>query len=75
MCHALALLALLAPGALLAQRSQADEFAPAQLVQPPRDGWRTNGGNLYNQRYSASRALDPTNVGGLKGVWRTHLGG
>src|SRR5512144_2085434 len=74
-CHALGLLALLAPGAVLAQRGQVDAFAPAQLVAPPRDAWRTNGGNLYNQRYSATRALDPSNVGGLKGVWRTHLRG
>jgi quinohemoprotein ethanol dehydrogenase len=74
-CLALVLLALLAPSALVAQRSRADEFAPAQLVPPPRDAWRTNGGNLYNQRYSASRVLDPSNVGGLKGVWRTHLRG
>jgi len=74
-CHALGLAALLAPGVLVAQRGQADEFAPAQLVPPPRDAWRTNGGNLYNQRYSATRTLDPSNVAGLKGVWRTHLRG
>src|SRR3954453_10649403 len=74
-CHAVTLLTLLAPGALLAQRGQDDEFAAGQLVPPPRNAWLTNGGNLYNQRYSATRSLDPSNVGGLKGVWRTHLRG
>jgi len=75
MLHAVALLAFLASGAVLAQRGKVDAFAPAQLVAPPGDAWRTNGGNLYNQRYSATRALDPSNVSGLKGVWRTHLRG
>src|SRR4051794_16338183 len=70
-CHAVTLLTLLAPGALLAQRGQPDEFAAGQLVPPPRNAWLTNGGNLYNQRYSATRSLDPSNVGGLKGVCGT----
>jgi alcohol dehydrogenase (cytochrome c) len=52
-----------------------DDFAPAKLTAPPRDGWRTNGGNLYNQRYSPLTAIDRSNVAQLKGVWRTHLNG
>jgi quinohemoprotein ethanol dehydrogenase len=69
--------ALLAPRAVHAQRDRgaANAFAPKRLVEPPRAGWPTNGGNLYNQRYSASTALDRDNVAELKGVWRTHLRG
>jgi alcohol dehydrogenase (cytochrome c) len=57
----------------LAQRGAA--FSPQALTAPPRDGWRTNGGNLYNQRYSPLARIDRGNVGELKGVWRTHLRG
>jgi alcohol dehydrogenase (cytochrome c) len=70
---ALASLAALAAGAALAQR--APEFTPQALTAPPRGGWRTNGGNLWNQRYSALARIDRGNVGELKGVWRTHLNG
>ena len=56
-----------------AQRSK--EFTPQALTAPPRDGWRTNGGNLYNQRYSPLTRIDRGNVTELKGVWRTHLNG
>jgi alcohol dehydrogenase (cytochrome c) len=45
------------------------------LTPPPKSGWLTNGGNLYNQRYSALTAIDRTNVAQLKGVWRTRLNG
>ncbi|HVY65452.1 MAG TPA: PQQ-binding-like beta-propeller repeat protein [Gammaproteobacteria bacterium] len=50
-------------------------FAPAALVAPPKTGWPTNGGNLYNQRYSPLTAINRGNVAQLKGVWRTHLKG
>ena len=53
----------------------ADAFSPAALTAPPRDGWRTNGGNYFNQRYSPLTAIDRGNVAKLKGVWRTHLRG
>jgi quinohemoprotein ethanol dehydrogenase len=53
----------------------ADVFSPAALTAPPRDGWRTNGGNYYNQRYSPLTAIGRGNVAQLKGVWRTHLRG
>jgi alcohol dehydrogenase (cytochrome c) len=57
----------------LAQRGTA--FGPQALTAPPRSGWPTNGGNLYNQRYSPLTHIDRRNVGALKGVWRTHLNG
>jgi alcohol dehydrogenase (cytochrome c) len=59
--------------AALAQRGTA--FSPKALTVAPTDGWRTNGGNLYNQRYSALDRIDRDNVAQLKGVWRTHLNG
>jgi alcohol dehydrogenase (cytochrome c) len=45
------------------------------LVAAPTTSWPTNGGNWYNQRYSPLSAIDRGNVAGLKGVWRTRLGG
>ena len=51
------------------------DVAGAQLVQPPVDGWPTNGGNLYNQRYSPLTRINRDNVANLKGVWQRRLGG
>jgi glucose dehydrogenase len=56
----------LGPGAASAQRGGA--FAPQALPAPPRDGWRTNGGTFYNQRYSPLTAINTGNVAQLKGV-------
>jgi len=50
-------------------------FSAERLVAPPTDGWPTNGGNLYNQRYSPLSQIDASNVAQLKGVWRARLGG
>ncbi|HKF69445.1 MAG TPA: hypothetical protein VKB36_23030, partial [Vicinamibacterales bacterium] len=47
----------------------------ATLTAAPTTGWPTNGGNLYNQRYSPLTAINRANVSQLKGVWRTRLGG
>jgi quinohemoprotein ethanol dehydrogenase len=63
---------LLGESTALAQRSA---FTPHALTEAPRTGWPTNGGNLYNQRYSPLTRIDRANVGSLKGVWRTHLNG
>jgi alcohol dehydrogenase (cytochrome c) len=41
----------------------------------PTDGWVTNGGNLYNQRYSPLAAINRDNIKQVKAVWRTHLNG
>jgi quinohemoprotein ethanol dehydrogenase len=71
----LPLLVLTAPGWVAAAARQAAAVPPAALTQPPRDGWPTNGGNVYNQRYSPLTAIDRGNVAQLKGVWRTHLNG
>jgi alcohol dehydrogenase (cytochrome c) len=54
--------------------------AAAQTAKPARaqlaaGDWSTNGGNFSNQRYSALRSIDRSNVARLRGVWRTHLNG
>src|SRR5579862_205493 len=69
---------LVAPG-----RAQSDhdggggghDFSAARLTAPPTTGWPTNGGNLYNQRYSPLTAINRGNVAQLKGVWRARLAG
>lgn len=53
----------------------APAFTAQQLLAPPTNGWLTNGGNLYNQRYSPLTAINRDNVKNLKAVWRTHLNG
>ena len=68
-------------GAVLAQEqtkqaiSPAPAFTASELAQLPTRGWPTNGGSLYNQRYSPLASINRQNVAQLKGVWRTHLNG
>jgi quinohemoprotein ethanol dehydrogenase len=50
-------------------------FSAARLAGPPTTSWPTNGGNLYNQRYSPLAAVNRANVAQLKGVWRARLRG
>ena len=56
-------------------RRAAPAFGASALAAPPRDGWLTNGGTLYNQRYSPLDQINRDNVGTLKARWRTHLEG
>jgi alcohol dehydrogenase (cytochrome c) len=68
--------ALLATFGYARQRNSGEpDFGTAKLTAPPTTGWPTNGGNLYNQRYSPLTAINWTNVGQLKGVWRARLRG
>jgi alcohol dehydrogenase (cytochrome c) len=57
------------------QISRAPAFTPAQLTALPTEAWLTNGGDLFNRRYSPLNQITRDNVAGLKGVWRTRLGG
>ncbi len=50
-----------------------DPFGPAALLEYPTDSWRTNGGNLFNQRYSPLDQINKDNIGELGAVWRTSL--
>jgi alcohol dehydrogenase (cytochrome c) len=65
----------------VANASEAPEIksAPAfdhrELLALPTAGWLTNGGNLYNQRFSPLRDINRTNVNQLRANWRVHLNG
>ena len=50
-------------------------FSAQALRALPRNNWATNGGNLYNQRYSPLTAINRDNVSQVKAEWRTHLNG
>ncbi|HEU4616931.1 MAG TPA: PQQ-binding-like beta-propeller repeat protein, partial [Gammaproteobacteria bacterium] len=59
-----------------AVRSPPAAVGEAGSSQPfPTSGWPTNGGDLFNRRYSPLTEIDRTNVANLKGVWRARLGG
>ena len=71
-----AVAALLAtPGQAQLKRGNAHETFGAGLTAPPTASWPTNGGNLYNQRYSPLTAINRASVAQLKGVWRARLRG
>src|SRR5688500_926452 len=71
----MAIAAVTATGfAQIASRGARD-FSAAALTMPPTAGWPTNGGNLYNQRYSPLKTINRDNVAQLKGVWRARLRG
>jgi alcohol dehydrogenase (cytochrome c) len=53
----------------------APAFTATQLTALPTDGWLTNGGNLYNQRYSPLSLINRDNVANLKPNWRVSLNG
>jgi alcohol dehydrogenase (cytochrome c) len=53
----------------------APAFSGDDLTALPTDGWITNGGNVYNQRYSPLDQINRANVGELKAVWRARLDG
>ncbi len=55
--------------------SKAPRFTYKELTALPTDGWYTNGGNLYNQRYSPLDQINRDNVGKLKAEWRASLNG
>jgi quinohemoprotein ethanol dehydrogenase len=58
-----------------AEIEAAPAFSAEQLSEEPKEAWLTNGGTLMNQRYSPLDEIDTDNVGDLKGVWMTDLGG
>jgi alcohol dehydrogenase (cytochrome c) len=72
----LALGAFAAPWIAFAQTAitPAPAFSNDQLTALPRENWITNGGNIYNQRYSPLSGINRGNVGELKALWRTGMG-
>jgi quinohemoprotein ethanol dehydrogenase len=53
----------------------APAFSAADLAALPARNWITNGGNLYNQRYSRLDQINRGNVKDVKAVWRVGLNG
>jgi alcohol dehydrogenase (cytochrome c) len=53
----------------------APAFGPAELVALPGRNWVTNGGNVFNQRYSVLDQINRDNIGQVKAVWRVGLNG
>jgi quinohemoprotein ethanol dehydrogenase len=49
-------------------------FTDDELTALPEQDWITNGGTLFNQRFSPLDQVTRSNVADLKGVWRIHLG-
>lgn len=54
--------------------TRAPAFDARQLTALPTSSWITNGGNVFNQRYSPLTLLNRDNVAGLKALWRTGMG-
>lgn len=64
-----------AVNAQLPRGSIAPAFSRAELVALPARNWPTNGGNIYNQRYSVLDQINRGNIADLKAVWRVSLDG
>lgn len=69
------LLWLLTLAPVISVADPAPAFTAKQLTVLPSTNWPTNGGSVYNQRYSPLKQINATNVKDLKGIWRTHLNG
>ncbi|MGD8809484.1 MAG: PQQ-binding-like beta-propeller repeat protein, partial [Gammaproteobacteria bacterium] len=67
--------ACLVSSVALAQRSSAPAFSGEALVAPPTRSWITNGGNVWNQRYSPLTQINRETVARLEPVWRAGLDG
>jgi glucose dehydrogenase len=52
----------------------APAFDARRLTANPTRDWITNGGNVFNQRYSPLTRLDRNSVDDLKALWRTSMG-
>ena len=55
--------------------SPAPAFTGQELRALPTDSWITNGGNVFNQRFSPLRQINKSNVNDLRANWRVHLEG
>jgi quinohemoprotein ethanol dehydrogenase len=66
---------LLATTAFGQANRKAPAFSARDLTAWPTNQWITNGGNVYNQRYSSLALINRDNVAQLKPAWRTGLNG
>ena len=67
-------LAALVVGAPVASAVPADQASPGP-GDAVSNNWTVNGGNYFNQRYSALDQITTSNVANLKGAWTYHTGG
>jgi alcohol dehydrogenase (cytochrome c) len=51
----------------------APAFTKQQLTAPPTSAWITNGGTIFNQRYSPLTQINKDTVRNLRAEWRIHL--
>ncbi len=73
-----ALLLATAPLVAPAQESavvRAPAFSADELTRLPAQNWITNGGNIFNQRYSTLDQINRDNISNLRAVWRVSLNG
>jgi quinohemoprotein ethanol dehydrogenase len=70
---AILLLAMSSVGAQAIKRAPA--FDADELTSLPAENWITNGGNIFNQRYSTLDQIDRDNIKDVKAVWRVSLNG
>ena len=59
------------PGAAM---PTAPAFTASQLQAAPTSGWITNGGTVFNQRYSPLTLINRDNVKNLRALWRFGMG-
>ena len=71
----LACLSVVIAGAVNAQPARSPAFSSASLTNMPTDGWVTNGGSIYNQRYSPLTQINQDNVVELGLAWSREIGG
>lgn len=73
---AAAILSLAIVSLVHAQRiERVPAFSAEELLQLPAENWITNGGNIYNQRYSTLEQINRDNINDVKAVWRVSLNG
>lgn len=48
-------------------------FSKDELLAQPVNNWITNGGNLFNQRYSPLKQINTENISQLKAEWRVAM--
>lgn len=62
-------------GAVLAGAAGVGQGRGTDLTALPTTGWPTNGGNVYNQRYSPLTQLNRDTIKDVKAMWRASLRG
>jgi quinohemoprotein ethanol dehydrogenase len=73
--HAFGIATAILTTSLSVQAADAPAYSAADLRAPPVENWLTNGGTIYNQRYSPLTQITKDNVANMKAEWRTHLDG